>query len=257
MTTKGDYMRRRNFIRTFTMLTAVVFTAVFMASAHGFDWGRVKREAESTYRGATSRGGLTNSEVIRGLKQALEIGAKKAASKASRINGYYKNPLIFIPFPPEAKKAKAVAESIGMRNQVDKFVKTLNRAAEEAAKEAAPIFLNAIKSMTIQDGFKILKGSNNAATTYLRKKTTRPLKNKFKPIVRRAINKVQVTKYWNPIAKNYNRMPMVQKVNPDLDAYVTDRALKGLFKLIAQEEKKIRKDPAARVTDLLRRVFGS
>lgn len=250
-------MKKRHFIRTFTMLTAVVFTAVFMASAHGFDWGKVKRKAEETYRGATSRGGLTNNEVIRGLKQALEIGAKNAASKASRVNGYYKNPLIFIPFPPEARKAKAVAEQIGMKKQVDEFVRTLNRAAEEAAKEAAPIFLNAIKSMTIQDGFEILNGSNDAATRYLRRKTTRPLKNKFKPVVKRAINKVQVTKYWNPIASNYNRMPLVQKVNPDLDAYVTDRALKGLFKLIAREEKKIRKDPAARVTDLLRRVFGS
>lgn len=223
----------------------------------GWNLDDIKREARRTYEtAARGRGSLTNAEVIRGLKEALTIGAKKAATKASRINGYYKNPLIFIPFPPEVKKAKAVAESIGMKKQVDKFVRTLNRAAEEAAKQAAPIFLNAIRSMTIQDGFEILNGSNNAATRYLRKKTIRPLKNKFRPVVRRAINKVQVTKYWNPIASNYNRMPLVQKVNPDLDAYVTDRALKGLFKLIAQEEKKIRKNPAARVTDLLRRVFG-
>jgi len=250
-------MRRRYFVTTFAMLTAAVFTFALTVSAYAFDWGRVKRKAEETYRGSASRGGLTNSEVIRGLKQALEIGAKNAASKASKINGYYKNPLIFIPFPPEAKKAKEVAEKIGMKKQVEEFVRTLNRAAEEAAKEAAPIFLNAITSMSIQDGFEILNGPNDAATAYLRRKTTRPLKNRFKPVVKRAINKVQVTKYWNPIASNYNRMPFVQKVNPDLDEYVTDRALKGLFKLIAQEEKKIRKDPAARVTDLLRRVFGS
>jgi hypothetical protein len=235
----------------------VVLTAAFAASAHGFDWNDVKRKAKDTYRDTVSRGGLTNSEVISGLKEALEIGAEKAASKASKVNGFYKNPLIFIPFPPEAKKVKSVAESIGMKKQVDEFVRTLNRAAEEAAKEAAPIFLNAIKSMTIQDGFDILNGSDDAATQYLRKKTTVPLTNKFKPVVKRAIDKVQVTKYWNPLAGNYNRMPFVKKVNPDLDAYVTDRALKGLFKLIAQEEKKIRKDPAARVTELLRRVFGS
>lgn len=249
-------MKRRH-SRTFVVLMVVAFTAAFTASAHGFNWSDVKRKAEDAYRDTVSHGGLTNSEVIRGLKQALDIGAKNAASKASRINGYYKNPLIFIPFPPEAKKVKSVAENIGMKKQVDEFVRTLNRAAEEAAKEAAPIFLNAIKSMTIQDGFEILNGPNDAATRYLRKKTTGPLTSKFRPVVKRAINKVQVTKYWNPLASKYNRMPLVKKVNPDLDAYVTDRALKGLFKLIAQEEKKIRKDPAARVTELLRRVFGS
>ena len=128
-------MRKHHFIRTFIMLTVVAFTSVFMASAHGFDWGRIERKAEDAYRGATSRGGLSNSEVIRGLKQALEIGARNAASRASKVNGYYKNPLLFIPFPPEAKQVKSVAEKVGMKKQVDEFVRTLNRAAEEAAKQ--------------------------------------------------------------------------------------------------------------------------
>jgi hypothetical protein len=243
-------------IRLTSMLCAVVLMGVCAGSAHGFDWGKVKQGAEQAYRGTS--GGLSNDEVVRGLKQALEIGAKNAAGSASKLNGFYKNPLIFIPFPAEAKKVKDIVETIGMKKQVDDFVMTLNRAAEEAAKQAAPIFLNAITAITIADGFKILKGADNAATQYLQGRTLAPLKSKFKPVVKNAIDKVQVTRYWNPIVTAYNGMPMAgQKVNPDLEAYVTDRALTGLFKLIAKEEKNIRKNPAARVTDLLRRVFGA
>lgn len=242
--------------KTIIACVAVVLLVSWSAQA-GWNWDDVKRGARQTYESATGRkGSLTNAEVIRGLKEALTIGAKKAATSASKLNGFYGNPLIKIPFPPEANKVKNAAMKMGMDAQVKKFVKTLNRAAEEAAKEAAPIFVDAIKGLTIQDGFNILNGPDDAATKYLKRKTTPRLKQKFRPVVKRAIDKVQVTKYWNPIATNYNRMPFVTKVNPDLDAYVTDRAIKGLFTLIAKEEKKIRKDPAARVTELLRRVFG-
>lgn len=206
---------------------------------------------------STSAISLTSPEVVSGLKEALSIGAKSAAQLASRVDGFYKNPLIFIPFPPQAQQMKSALEKIGLKSQVDRFVMTLNRAAEEAAKQAAPIFLSAIKGLTIQDGFKILKGPNNAATDYLRSKTTAQLTTAFKPVVKRAIEKVEVTKYWNPLVTQYNRIPFVQRVNPDLDAYVTERAIAGLFKLIANEEMKIRQNPASRVTDLLRKVFGS
>ena len=206
---------------------------------------------------AGAQASISSSDVIRGLKEALTIGTKNATSIASKINGFYKNPKIKIPFPPDAQKVKTVAEGLGMKSQVEKFVETLNRAAEEAAKEAAPIFINAIKGMTIEDGFKILKGPDDSATQYLKRKTQAPLTAKFKPVVKKATQKVEVTKYWNPIITQYNQVPFVTKVNPDLDAYVTERALSGLFKLIADEEKKIRKNPAARVTDLLRRVFGA
>ncbi|MDD5099254.1 MAG: DUF4197 domain-containing protein [Candidatus Colwellbacteria bacterium] len=222
----------------------------------GWNLNDIKKRAEDAARTAVG-GGLTNDEVIRGLKEALSIGAKNAAGNASRLDGFYKNPRIKIPFPPEAQKVKTMVEAIGMRKQVDEFVKTLNRAAEEAAKKAAPIFLDAITGMTIQDGFEILNGPDDSATAYLKGKTTAPLAREFKPIVKAAIQKVQVTKYWNPIATSYNRVPLVKKVNPDLDDYVTKRALAGLFELIADQEKKIRKDPAARVTELLRKVFGS
>lgn len=206
---------------------------------------------------STSSKGLTNDEVIRGLKEALTVGTNNSTSLASKVDGFYKNPAIFIPFPPEAQKVKDYAKQLGMTAQVNKFEMTLNRAAEEAAKNAAPIFINAVKSMSIADGFSILKGSNDAATKYLKDKTSAELIQKFKPIIQNAINKVQLTKYWNPIITTYNKVPFVQKQNPDLTAYVTDRALQGLFKLIADEELKIRKDPVARVSDILKKVFGS
>jgi hypothetical protein len=200
---------------------------------------------------------LSNEEVIGGLKEALTVGTNNSGAMASKVDGYYKNPALFIPFPPEAQKVKDYANKLGMNAQVDKFEMTLNRAAEEAAKDAAPVFVNAIKGMSIGDGFAILKGADNAATQYLKDKTTAELTLKFTPIVQAAIDKVELTKYWNPLVTNYNKVPFVEKQNPDLTAYVTGRAMEGLFKLIADEELKIRKDPVARVTDILKRVFGS
>lgn len=185
------------------------------------------------------------------------LGAKIAANRASQVDGFYKNSLIFIPFPPEAIAMKNTLESLGFQRQIAAFTKTLNRAAEEACKKAAPIFFQAIKEMTIQDGFKILRGSDDAATQYLRRKTSKQLNKAFRPVVHQAIEKVGVTALWNPLVRRYNQIPFFRPVNPDLDDYVTDRAVSGLFKLIANEEKKIRKNPAARITDILRRVFGS
>ena len=143
-----------------------------------------------------------------------------------------------------------------MSNQVEQFETTLNRAAEEAVKEALPIFTQAILNMSLQDGFAILKGVDTAATNYLRKTTYSPLKDKFMPIVKEAVAKVKVTSYWLPLATAYNKLPGVKKQNPNLDEYVTNKAINGLMLLIADEEIKIRKDPMARVTDLLKKVFG-
>jgi hypothetical protein len=242
-------------LRNLGMIASLLAAALAPASpSQALDWGDVKRGAEEVLRGKTP---LTNEEVIRGLREALSFGSKNAASMASKVDGFYKNPRIKIPFPPEAQRVKETAEKIGLQDQVDKFVMTLNRAAEEAAKEAAPIFLDAVKGLTIKDGFEILNGPNDAATSYLRSKTSGPLKSRFSPIVGRAIEKVQVTKYWKPLASKYNAVPGVTPVNTDLNAYVTEKAIAGLFKLVANEEKKIRSNPAARVTDLLKKVFGS
>ncbi len=240
----------------------VLCTLLSGSAMAGFSLDKIKEAAREamgnpaeTNRPA-SHGNLSKSDVISGLKEALVIGATNSAKRASRMDGYYRNPKIKIPFPPDARKVKNAVEAIGMKKQSDKFVETLNRAAEMAAKEAAPIFLSAIKGMTISDGFQILKGRNDAATEYLRRKTSAQLALKFRPIVKRAIDKVHVTKHWSPLVSSYNKIPLVKKANPDLNDYVTQMALDGLFKLIAGEEAKIRNNPAARVTTLLQRVFG-
>ncbi|MFM9028572.1 MAG: DUF4197 domain-containing protein, partial [Bacteroidota bacterium] len=200
---------------------------------------------------------LTESEVVSGLKEALQVGSRNASGNASKTDGYFGNTLIKIPCPPEARSMETKLRSIGMNKQVDDFVLTVNRAAEEAAKEAAPVFVNAITSMTVTDGFNILRGSDTAATQYLRQKTSAELTQKFTPIIHAAIEKVKVTSYWNPLATAYNKIPFTEPVNPNLEEYITQRALSGLFTLVSQEETKIRKDPAARVTDLLKKVFGN
>ena len=150
---------------------------------------------------------------------------------------------------------KALA-AVGMKPQTEKFVETLNRAAERAVKDAAPIFVKAITAMTLTDGISILKGNTGAATAYLRSKTNIQLKAQFLPVVRNALKEVQITRYWTPLSDKYNRLPFVQPVNPNLDDYVTQRALEGLFKLLEQEERNIRKNPSARTSDLLKKVFG-
>jgi hypothetical protein len=222
-------------------------------SSGQFDIGKIKKEVNKTI----NQGSLSNQEIIDGLKQALTIGSNNASSSAAKTDGYFKNPSIKIPFPPQAVKMESKLRSLGMNKQVDDFIVTINRAAEEAAKQAAPIFVDAVKGMTINDGFSILNGKDTAATAFLRQKTSTALHGKFKPVIKSATQKVQVTKYWNPLATTYNQLPFVEKLNPDLEEYITQRALTGLFLLISQEEIKIRKDPAARVTDLLKKVFGN
>jgi hypothetical protein len=223
-----------------------------MHSFAQIDFGKINDKINSTIHGKN----LSNQDITDGLKEALSIGSKNASGAASKPDGYFKNPLIKIPFPPKAKKMEQQLRSLGMKKQVDKFVLTMNRAAEEAAKQAAPIFIDAVKSMTITDGIGILNGKDTAATGYLRQKTSSPLHDKFKPVIKTATQKVNVTKYWTPLITTYNKIPFVEKMNPDLEEYITQQALSGLFLLISQEEIKIRKDPAAQVTALLKKVFG-
>lgn len=223
-------------------------------SSGQFNVGKIGKDLE---KAVNSGKPLSNQEVIDGLKQALSIGSQNASGTASKVDGYFKNPKIKIPFPPSAAKMEKQLRSIGMSKQVDQFILTMNRAAEDAAKQAAPIFVDAVKGMTITDGMNILRGADTAATGYLRQRTSTTLHSKFKPVIRTATQKVEVTKYWNPLITAYNRIPMVEKMNPDLEEYITQMGLSGLFFLVAQEEIKIRKDPAARVTDLLKKVFGS
>ena len=203
---------------------------------------------------------LTNTEVISGLKEALKVGADSAVAFVSKMDGFYKNPSIFIEYPPQAIKVKNTLNDAGLGSLMDDFEMILNKSAEETAKLATPIFKDAITSMSISDGFTLLNGSNNAATNFLQEKTSSQLKEKFSPIVNNAINKVQLTKYWEPILKKYNLLTLLTEadaINPDLGAYVTQKTLDGLFLQITKEEKQIRENPSARVSDILQRVFGS
>ena len=204
--------------------------------------------------------GLTNNEVISGLKEALNVGIKNSVSLTAITDGFLKNEAIRIVFPQDAIKIKEKAIDFGMLGQVEKFETTLNRAAEEATKEALPIFKDAILSMSVQDGFSILKGGDGAATKFLKEQTTAKLVSAFSPKVKEATSKVKLTESWTPIITRYNQAMTLtggQKLNPDLDAYITQKAIDGLFFMVEKEENKIRKDPTARVTDLLMKVFGS
>lgn len=221
---------------------------------------KILSDVSSATGEAGTNSALTNDEVIAGLKEALNVGIGNSVNIASITDGFLKNTAIRLPFPQDAIKVREKAIEWGLKGQVDKFEETLNRAAEEAAKEALPIFKNAITSMSIQDGFAILKGGNGAATNYLKDNTKAQLVQAFSPKVANAIEKVQLTKYWEPIITKYNGVAAFSgaaKVNPDLNAYVTEKAIDGLFKLVNDEENKIRENVSARVTDLLKKVFGS
>jgi hypothetical protein len=203
---------------------------------------------------------LTNDEVIKGLKEALNVGIKNSVNLTSATNGFLDNAKIRLPFPEDAIKLREKALEWGLDDQVNKFETTLNRAAEEATKEALPIFISAIQNMSVQDGFTILNGGKSAATVFLKNQTDAQLKAVFLPKVNEAIAQVKLTDYWNPLATKYNKAMSFtggQKVTTDLSDYVTEKAINGLFFMVEQEENKIRENPAARVTDLLQKVFGA
>jgi hypothetical protein len=208
----------------------------------------------------SAAGGLTTNEIISGLKEALSVGATNSTALAAQKDGFNLNPSIRIPFPPAALKVKKTVEQLGCKVLVSNFELAINRSAEEASKKALPIFAKAIMNMSISDAMSILRGPNNAATEYLKSKTKTLLAVEFSPVVHNAIQTAQVTKYWSPIASTYNKTTILTHkslVNPNLDQYVTDKTLDGLFYLIAQEELKIRVNPSARVTEILKKVFGA
>ncbi len=204
----------------------------------------------------TSGSQLSTADVVSGLKEALAVGTQRGAEKLSAVDGFFKDAAIKILLPEEAQKVIATVSKLpGGQKMVDNAILSMNRAAEDASKSAAPIFVNAIKSMSINDAWGILKGGDSAATKYLRTATTAPLTAAFKPVIEQSLAKVNATQYWNTLFTTYNKFA-IQKINPDLTGYVTDKALSGMFHQVAQEEQKIRKDPVAQTTDLLKKVFG-
>jgi hypothetical protein len=201
--------------------------------------------------------GLSEKDASDGIKEALVNGTTKSVKVVSVLDGYWANPEIKIPFPTEAKEMESRLRAIGLGKKVDEFDLSMNRAAEKAAAEAKPIFIAAIKGMTVKDAIKIVKGEDNAATMYLRNSTSPELKEKFQPIIKSSLDNVSATKYWTDLITIYDKIPLVKRINPDLADYVTDKAIDGLFIMIAKEEIRIRKDPMARTSALLKKVFGN
>ncbi len=245
-------MKMKKLIIPITVVAALVITSCDVLES-------AANEIITTDNGS-SEPALTEGEVASGLKEALTVGITNAVDLTSITDGFLGNAEIRLPFPEDAIKVKEKALELGLDGQVEKFETTLNRAAEEASKEALPIFKNAITSMSIQDAFGILNGGDGAATNYLKGKTTDDLVTAFRPKVDEAISKVKLTDYWDPLAKKYNTAMTFtggEQINTDLGDYVTRRAITGLFTMVEKEENKIRKDPIARVSDLLQKVFGS
>lgn len=200
---------------------------------------------------------LTNDEIISGLKQALTIGTDSTVKQLNLTDGYFKNQAIKVLFPKEAETIQSVVSTLpGGQALVDEFVVKMNRAAEDAAKEAKPIFVNAVTGMTINDGLGILQGGDTAATHYLRQKTYNDLMGLYKPKIENSMNAVGAQDAWKTLTETYNKVPFVKPVNTDISAYVTGRALSGLFVVVGEKERDIRKDPFKRVTDLLKKVFA-
>jgi hypothetical protein len=208
----------------------------------------------------SNKQGLSNDEIVQGLKEALSVGANNAGKQLSSVDGFFKDAAIKILMPPEAQKAEKKLRSLGMGKLVDdailSMILSMNRAAEDAAKSAAPIFINAVKQMSIQDAVGILRGGDFAATGYLKDKTTSQLTEAFRPVIENSLKKVDATKYWNTVFTTYNKFS-TDKVNPDLSAYVTEKSLAGIFHQVGLEEQKIRKDPMARTSDILKKVFSN
>lgn len=201
-------------------------------------------------------GQIGQNQIANALKQALNQGIDKQVTKLTKTNGFYNNSLVKIGLPSELQQVEKTLRSVGLGSLADEGVKALNRAAENAVKEATPIFVDAITSMTISDATNILMGDKNAATQYLQKSTSKALYNKFNPVIEQSFSKVGADKIWANIIKQYNNIPLVKKINPDLTDYVTQEALDGVYTMIEQEELNIRSKTSSRTTDLMKSVFA-
>ena len=242
--------------RSFLVLSLLAFASISFAQSKSSDGilGGVKNAIKKVKGGSGTS--LTNEEIVSGLKEALSQGANNSTSKVSAVDGFFKDAAIKILLPQQVQKVEKKMRMLGMGKMVDNAELSMNRAAEDASKTAAPIFLDAIKKMSFTDALNILKGSDTAATGYLRKTTSNPLTDAFRPIVQASLEKTDATKYWKDVFSVYNKFSS-EPVDTDINSYVTSKALYGIFYYVGEEEKKIRKDPVARTSDILKKVFGS
>ena len=207
-------------------------------------------------QGALSQSEPDHSTTVSGLKEALAIGTENAVKTVSKTDGYYSNPMVKILLPEKIQKVADVVAKLGFQEQVEHFILSMNRAAEAAAPKAVTLFVEAVKAMSFDDARKILQGGDTAATQYFKDKTSNQLYDEFKPVVMSNMNQIGVTKAYKDMMTPYESLPFMPKESIDLDHYVTNKALEGLFLMVGEEEKRIRTNPAARVTDLLKTVFG-
>lgn len=233
-------------------LIACAVALAFAAPAQGL-LNKAKETLNKAKGGGSS---LSTEEIVAGLKEALSVGATNSSGRLSVADGFFKDAAVKILMPEPVQQVEKKMRMLGMGKLVDNAVLSMNRAAEDASKSAADIFISSIKKMSVSDALGILRGTDTAATSYLRKTTTAELTAAFRPVIETSLQKVDATKYWKDVFSAYNKVAS-EPVNTDLTAYVTERAMKGIFYYVAEEEKKIRKDPAARVTDVLKKVFAN
>ena len=242
------------------MKKIITYLALFLFSANVIAQKDSKLSSFLKKAGVVTPGNssptLSSDEIVSGLKEALSLGAQKSSDRLSVVDGFFRDAVIKILMPPEITRVENKLRLLGMGKLVDNAILSMNRAAEDASKSAAPIFLGAIKKMSVQDAVGILRGTDSSATSYLRKSTSEQLTSAFMPVVQASLDKVDATKYWKDVFSAYNRFTP-SPVNTDINSYVTQKALNGIFYYVAQEEKNIRANPAARATDILKKVFGS
>lgn len=244
-------------------LSSILFTLFLLATAvpANADWKQFLNDfskAGSSTLGSQQGAELSPDTIVNGLKEALEVGTKKAVEKVSQEGGYLNNPKIRIPLPPRVQQAAGLMRQLGLNKMADDFEQSINLAAEKAAPQATSIMIDAIKKMTIDDARNILNGENDAATRFFEDKTRNKLAGLFEPIIDTSLNEVGATRYYNQLDDKVSSLPVVgQDINMDLPDYVTAQALDGLFIMIAAEEQKIRNNPTARTSEILQQVFGS
>ena len=220
-------------------------------------WKDLKKAAEKVNKELINKNSFSEEEAANALKEMLNKGMGKGVSVLSVKDGYFANPKVKIPFPKNATKVADKLKKLGMQKQVDEVVLSINRAAEDAANSAKSIFVDAIKKMSIKDAIGIVKGNKTAGTDYLNRNTNSSLAKAFKPIIKISLEKVNATERWESVMNTYNKIPFVEKVNPELETYVTEKAINGLFFMLAQQEIAIRENPKERTSALLKKVFGN
>jgi hypothetical protein len=232
----------------------LLLTVIFILGFTVMSKAQILNEAMKLVQPANQ--GLSEKDAVSGIKEALVKGTGTGVNLVSKVNGYFGNPEIKIPFPENARIIESKLRAMGLGSQADEVILSINRAAEDAAKEAEPIFVSAIRNMSITDAIQLVSGKNDACTQYLARTTTPELKLKFSPVVKASLDRVNATRLWTDVVKTYNQIPFVTRQNPNLTEYVTEKAINGLFTMIAKEELKIRQNPVERTSDILKKVFG-